>query len=376
MPDLPAKFSDWQQPDDEVQVDEIVRMYSAGMAGAYKDEKAEARLSDWIKASGGGYQDGADVAHAFGFADAGKGQLSMPFLHVVDRYPKAWPSAAQQRGSCVAHNTMHAMLMTMCCEVVRGQPDEVTGKREGFPLVSAEAERAGVLSTEAIYWWRDHGGDGWSCEHAAEVACKESGMWLRQNYPDLGIDLTDYSAKTEGKWGARNPPAEVKAVGQPHLIRVATRVREVEAYRDFTAMGIGLSTCGSEGFSNQRNEHGVAKRKGSWAHAMMGNLAFDDRPEIHAIYGEPLIASPQSWGKWNSGPRDIFKSASYVPADKKADWIAKGIVNPATGNIMLPEGAFWARWSDWKRRSVIALGGAAGWPTEKLPNWGTSNYLG
>lgn len=363
------KFHDWPSSLKITTPEKIIEAYNEGYAGVYDDPEERGKFDDWIRHAGGGYVAGADVLHSLGLADAGKGKLNIPFVNVLDAYPKAFPSAAQRRGSCVAHDTVQACLVTLCCEVFAGLPDELSSIIEGAPDVSDTGEDDGVLSTEAVYWWRRHGGDGWSCDHAARVVCTESGLWLRKPYPEFGLDLTQYSAKTEGKWGAKTPPAEIKAFGQSHLMRVATRVSgNYEAYRDMTAAGVGISTCGGEGFSSKRDANGVSKRSGSWAHAM-SIIGTDDRQWAYDTYGEPLLLTPQSWGgTWNSGPRDIHDSASMVPPAKKAIWIRNGLVNPDTGNIMIPQGAFWARWSDWKRRSAIALGGVAGWPRSPVDN--------
>lgn len=81
-------------------------------------------------------------------------------------------------------------------------------------------------------------------------------------------------------------------------------------------------------------------------HNSMGYIGCDDRKEIHKIYGEPLVLILNSWGpRWISGPTKIYGT-----------------------NIDIPDGSFWARWSDVKRRSVYARSGLNGWKRENLPN--------
>jgi len=344
MPELPRKFSDWPTDAGVQTPAEIVRMYEAGYAGAVDNPEAKERLRAWVKQEGG-WVFGSDATHSFGIQGSGKGVLSTPFLAIEKLYKGALPGPAQERGSCVAHGTKNACLLTLCCEVVAAKPDEVSGKTEGAPEVSPEGIRNGVLSTEAIYWWRRHGGDGWDCGSAAEVVLKESGVWVRKNYSELGFDLTDYSGSLEGKYGSRTPPDEVLKAGQQHLIRTATECSTFEEISDLIANGYGVNSCGGEGFSSSRDENGVSKRQGGWSHSM-AYLATDDRPEIHKLYGGPLVLVQNSWAVFNSGPRRILGT-----------------------NIDIFEGSFWARWSDIKNRYAVAFSGLNGWPRRQLPNW-------
>lgn len=121
----------------------------------------------------------------------------------------------------------------------------------------------------------------------------------------------------------------------------------MEEVRDFIAAGFGINTCGSEGWSNSRDENGFSPRRGSWAHAMCV-MGFDDRPVVHEKYGDGLVLIMNSWGRWNSGGRRILGTS-----------------------IDIPEGSFWAKARDCARRSFHAMAGASGWPAKKLPPFTT-----
>lgn len=324
---------------------DVVEAYEKGFIGAYSDPAADAQLWADVRAAGG-LPDGAIACQAYGLENTGKGKLSLPVVEIQALYPECLPGGAQGRGDCVSWSTRNACLGSLCCEVTSGKADEVTGRLEGAPEVSDTARLNGVLSTEAFYNWRRHGGDGWTCSAAASVAMKESGLWLRKKYDEINLDLTQYSSRNAGIYGSRTPPESWLAIGKDHLIRTVTDVEDYEQLRDFLANGYCISSCGSEGFSNQRNEHGVSSRKGSWAHAM-AYLGVDDRDVIKAIYDEPLILVQNSWGQWNDGPRRILGT-----------------------NIDIPVGSFWARWSDIKNRSMIAFSGVNGWPPKKLKSYG------
>ena len=324
-------------PDGEFAADAIVDLYRKGFAGAWKDPKATEIFRDQI-----GRTNGAMIAGANGFADSHAGKLVLPFLAILKNYPGCLPGPAQARGDCVSHSNKNAALTAMCCDIAAGVPDEKTGLVEGAPEVSAEGIKNGVLSTEASYWFRGYDGDGWSCSEAASVALKKAGAVLRQNYPDLGIDLTTYSGSLAGKYGRRSPPAEIQSEFVKHLVHDMTELESFEEVRDFLGNGFGVSSCGDEGFSDSRNEDGVAKRSGSWAHAM-AYMGADDRQEIKQKYGEPLVLVQNSWAKWNDGPRRILGTS-----------------------IDIPEGAFWAKWSDVKRRYVVAHSGVNGWQAKSI----------
>ena len=194
---------------------------------------------------------------------------------------------------------------------------------------------------------------------------KSASCVLRQEYPELGIDLTSYSGKLAGKYGSAQPPLNIRDAFDDHLIRQVTEASSFEEIRDLLHNGYGISSCGSEGLAKVRDENGVSKRSGSWAHAM-AYIGVDDREETKRKYGGPLILDLNSWNVWNSGPREIYKSSQYVPEQYKTYWQSIGIV-ASSGNILLPEGATWVRWSDFKNRYASARASVNGWPRQNLP---------
>jgi hypothetical protein len=318
--------------------------YLAGLTGCFFDEAVSARFDAMILEQGLS-PDGGVICDRYGLAGAGEGKLTALWNIIETVFPGSLPASGQQRGDCVSHGTRNAILGTVAAEIAAGRPDEQTGEIEHAPEQPEEGRKDGVFATETYYWYREHGGDGWQCEAAAEVALKKTGAWVRRNYPELGIDLTRYSGKLAGKYGASPPPDSITSLGRKHLVRTATRALSFEQVRDLLANGYGISSCGSEGFSNQRNEDGVSSRSGTWHHAM-AYLGCDDRDVIKAKYGEPLVLVMNSWAKWNSGSRKVL-----------------GV------DLQIPEGSFWAKWSNLRARSAIAFSGFNGWPAQRLPNW-------
>lgn len=325
---------------------DVVSAYSKGFVGAYSNPEAAEALRQEIK-SRGGIPEGAEACTTFGLAESGKGKVSLPFLEVISLYEDCLPGGAQGRGDCVSWSARNAALGTMCCEITSGTPDAVSGKLEGAPEVSDTARLNGVLSTEAIYNWRNHGGDGWSCAEANAVLLNQSGLWLRKEYPEIDVDFTTYSARNAGLYGSRKPPDSWLEIGKNHLVQTITEITDYEDLRDLLANGYCISSCGSESFSDERDENGVSLRTNKgWAHAM-AYLGVDDRDDVIKIYGSPLVLVQNSWGAWNTGGRRVYGTKFDIPV-----------------------GSFWAKWSDLKNRYATAISGVNGWPPKKLKSIG------
>jgi len=331
-----------------------LREYSRGLRGAIADPRSDEVFADSILRAGGN-PDGDAVAHEWGFADLGKDKLTATWMHVESQFPGCWPGPGQAVGDCVSHGCKNACLTTLGCELAAGKPDEVTGKIEGKPEISAEGIAQGVLSTEAIYWYRypqmGRSMDGWICSAAAREVTTNAGLWIRKDYPELGFNLTKYSAGNIRHYLGRRPPEQVTKQGQQHLIRTATNVKGFEQVRDFLAAGYGVFFCSSLGWSNSRNEDGVSYPRGSWAHSQSW-IGFDQRPETVRKYKEPLVLVLNSWNRWNRGPRKVMGT-----------------------DLMIPEGSYWTPASTINRCSGIALSSVAGWPPRKLRSYGAEGIL-
>ena len=331
------------------------REYAAGFVGASYNPQADEELSAYVL-SHGGNPDGKEVARQWGFEGRGEGELTLNFRVVEEVWGKdAMPGPAQTRGDCVSHAAKNAGLFALSHEVYNRKADEVSGKIEGKPEVPAEGVRQGVLSSDAIYHFRDHPGDGWWCHAAAQRMIDSSGLVLRKDYPDLKLDLTRYDGTLAGKYYAkRPPPAEWSKMYQEHSIRTATKLESPADAREFLAAANGgLMICSSLGFSKTRNEDGYSPQQGSWAHAMT-LAAYDHRDETREKYGDDgLVLILNSWGsRWNSGPRRIRGTS-----------------------IDIPLGSFWAKASLLHRTSMIAVSAVNGWPVGKLPDYGASGNV-
>ncbi len=349
--------------------DSIQRQYEDGLAGASWNPEAHAELLESI-VNAGGLATVEEAATRYGFAESFAGKLVIPFVWCLVHFPGSLPGPAQQRGDCVSHGGKNAAMATYACEIASGQPDQVSGKIEIAPVISPLGLAQGAYATETHYWFSGNGprDDGWHSAACVKVMTTQSGLVIRAPLGNTGIDLTRYSAETASHFGGKTPPADVLDQIDNNLIRTAAEVTTMEGLRDSLGKGFCVTADGSEGFDNVRDANGVSKQRGRWAHCM-AELGFDERPETVKLYSEPLVLVQNSWNKFNSGPRDIRDSAGFVPPAMKELWIKLGIVNPATGNIMIPEGSFWTRWSSVKQRRRYAFAGVSGWGRQNLPDW-------
>ena len=338
MPDLPRlEKVKWNlQP---AAFDDPAAAYSAGFIGTWNDPEGRERLKDEVIKSGGLWE-ASDVAGSYGFMEQGQGKLCLISEEIFKCFGRtALPGAAQVVGDCVSHSTKNAILGTLATAINHGL--------SGMPITVPAGIAQGVLAPEAIYANRGYSGDGWSCEEALEVAIGKVGAVSRRNHPDAGWDLTTYSKATAHKYGGNRPPQEVIAALGGHKVSTVTRCKSYEEVRDMIASGFALTSCGGEGFASHRSEDGVASRSGHWAHAM-AYLGVDDRADTKSKYGCGLVLVQNSWGK---------------------SWISGNTLVRGT-QFHIPEGSFWAKWTDISSRFCSAVNTVEKWEPRKLPDLG------
>lgn len=355
----------------------LIKMYEDGFSGIRVDLDAKERLNE-INRRKTGFWKYADIAHANNIADTFAGQLVIPYIWQMVFWPGCLPGAAQERGDCVSHAASGAQRLTIAGDIASMLPDIASGRAEGVPFVSPVGIKNGVTSSEYQYWWRGYNGDGWDCPTAGEVSL-ERGCLLRNNYPGI-IDVSDYSGSLAGKYGAKQPPAEIENIGKPHQLHATADASDFEEIRDALGNLHGVQTCGGQGFSSRRDQYGFSPRSGGWSHGFKV-IGTDDRPDTVSLKGEPWILCDNNWGIWNSGPRDIRDSAKLVPALQalvnrvcgvNVNLVALDIVNGTTGNIMIPEGSWWTTWSSMKNRDYTVYAGIKGWAKKLATDWGPS----
>lgn len=319
---------------------ELLQLYNAGFTGAIYDEAARDQLFGSLE-----WPDGEDAAAKFGLTNSGVGKLSYPGMYAFTQYPTCWPSPNQTTGDCVSHAGKNNGLVQICVDVVTGTPDAETGKVEGYPTVSPLAEKNGVVACENLYGMRGHMGEGASCDTLIHYATQTGGIMLRQNYPELGINLEKYDASIGIGWGGSGTPANVTAAGHQHPLRTATDCPTHIVARDFLANGYSIWVCSSLGFSSTRDENGFSVQQGSWGHSWMID-GYDDRPEVVQKYGFPLAHFVHDWAMWNHGGTLIMGTDKHIP-----------------------EGTMWINATLLDKCDCTAMSSINGWPRRDLPSW-------
>lgn len=336
-----AGFKVWdQKPGEQLSVDDIIKMYENGFAGSICSEEAEEELLAQVT-----FPYASQVCDTFGYGESAAGKLIMPFTY-IDKYygSNQWHDPAQGVGNCVSRGQTYANLTTLVSEVHFAQPDQLTGLLEMLPKDTRKNKNACPLACEPVYWFRGSGGHGWYCSASTQTSINFTGATPRINIDGVG-DFSQYDERLGSKYGARKPPQDVIDKINNNLFREATKIDSFESLRELLNRGFGINSCGSQGFASKRDENGVARRQGSWAHSM-AYIACDDRPEIIRIYNEPLVLVLNSWGpRWISGPTKIYGTS-----------------------VDIPNGSFWAKWSDIKNRDAYAIAGLNGWARQELPN--------
>ena len=302
--------------------EDLYNAYRKGFNGCLWEQHV---FDELLESSKYGYfSDGAKK-----ISDSGKGKLSTPFKSVL-KFDKKVYTERQTTGDCVSHSTRAAVDLSRAVEI------DVKGEREGWIARGA---------TEAIYGARGHGGQGMSCSRAATFVSQSGGVLVRKNYPGVA-DFSKYNGNMGAGWGSRGLPDKVIDAANDHQIKTVSLIKTVEEARDALANGYGIAVCSNYGFSNHRDNKGIARKSGSWAHCMAWT-ACDDTGK------EPLFLVQNSWGKWNSGE------------------------HPEWGPI--PDGSFLIRASDaegmLRQNGAYAFSNFNGFPPQKLPDYGFEDYL-
>jgi hypothetical protein len=241
------------------------------------------------------------------------------------RYGKPFIVGKQGIGDCVAWGAMHAVY---CSESVSFQ----LGQLAEPPLMPASEALYGGSRVEAR--GRDGSGSspvgGWSDGSYGGAAAKwvrDWGVVYRQPFPELGYDLTNYSAERAKNWGAygnggQGDKGRLDTIAKKHPARHVVAIRTWDELVAAITAGFPVTIASSQGFGSRTDESGILPAQGVWMHQMMIlGLRFADNPvPPNAPPGFKRVDAALVLNSW--GTRWISYAGKY-PSDQ-------------------PDGSFWA----------------------------------
>ena len=225
------------------------------------------------------------------------------------RYSQPFVVGKQGIGDCVAWGAMHAVY---CSESLTWS----LGKSPEAPLMPASESIYGGSRVEARN--RPEGGGGWSDGSYGGAAAKwlrDWGVVYRQPFPELGYDLTTYSAERAKNWGnygngGQGDKGRLDTVAKKHPARHVVAVRTWEECVAALTAGFPVTIASSQGFANRTDESGVLAPSGTWMHQMcLVGIRFKENapPGVRAVDACLVL---NSWGtRWIS-------YAGKFPADQ------------------------------------------------------------
>lgn len=250
--------------------------------------------------------------------------------HYEDLFARPPPIDDQKDvGSCVGFGTTKAVMRTHAGEIVRRK-----GSASEWSRFAEEATYGG--SRVEIGGGRIRG-DGSVGGWAAQFVTKY-GMVPRKKYDT--VDLTTYSTTLCREWGRSGVPDEFEVIARKFPVKSFVQVKVWEEAKAAIAQDYCIAVCSNQGFANRRDENGVARASGSWAHSMCidGYHIEGSKEYGHIVnsWGTDWISGPTGWGNpggdgfWaessvidrmlKQGDSWAFSGVTGFPARKPLDW--------------------------------------------------------
>lgn len=256
--------------------------------------------------------------------------LALPYKSVLKFYPKFGETEPQKTGDCTSHATRGAAVTSYAYEI------DILGEAEKW---------MGMFCTETIYGARGHSGQGMNPGIATMFLINE-GILLRKKY-DFA-DLSSYNWKVGHNWGRSGVPANVRKLCKEHPCKYHLRIRSEKELMVALAHGYGVHFGSKIGVANKRGPLGRNRWTENWNHDMqIGGYHRDHKGDVWNLH-------LNTWGIWNSGP------------------------HPEFGKI--PGGSFMLSMDDFNRAlrgggECWAVGNVQGFPTQKMKDYGTGDFL-
>ena len=215
------------------------------------------------------------------------------------RYGKPFVVGRQGIGDCIAWGAAAAVYTSESVSYELGNLPEP-------PLMPVEESIYGGSRVEAR--GRDGNGNSPVCGYsdgsyggAAARWLRDWGVVYRQAYPDLGYDLTSYSAARAKEYGAfgnggQGDRGRLDALARKHPARHVAAVRTWDELAAAITAGFPVTVASNQGFASVTDTSGILAPSGVWMHqmAVVGIRFRENTPPGKRAVDAALLAN--SWG--------------------------------------------------------------------------------
>lgn len=165
-------------------------------------------------------------------------------------------------GSCVGFGTTTAVERSLATEIIahKGTKDEFAHFSEEVTYAGSRFEANGNSPPR---FRGDGSNGGWAAKFVTDP---RYGMVPKAKYEHH--DLTEYSASRARSWNNTGVPDYLEPVARKFPVKSAARITTWADAKKALASGYGIQIASSLAVGRQRDENGVARESGSWAHSM------------------------------------------------------------------------------------------------------------
>jgi len=196
-----------------------------------------------------------------------------------------------QVGSCVGAGTTDANEKTLANQVVQGFGGE-------YRDIALEVIYAGSRVEIGGGKIRGDGSIGaWAAKFVTQYGIVPRGQVGR-------YDLSQYDEARCRAWGRSGVPDDLEPEAKKHPVGDAAAVRNWTEAKKALANGFGIAVCSNQGFTMRRDDRGICKPSGTWAHCMSldgYHIDADGREYGHITnsWGDNAHTGPVGWGNPN-----------------------------------------------------------------------------
>lgn len=229
-------------------------------------------------------------------------------------------------GSCVSFGTASAIESTLANQVLLGIVGDYRDVAQEVIYAGSRVEIGGGKI-------RGDGSIGaWAAKFVVQWGIVSRGTVGR-------YDLSQYDEARCRAWGRSGVPDDLEPEAKKFPVSDAANVRTWAEAKKALANGYGIAICSNQGFTMRRDDRGICRGSGTWAHCMAldGYHVEDGREYGHITnsWGDNAHTGPVGWGNPNKagfwaesrtiermlsqGDSWAFSGVTGFPA-RKIDW--------------------------------------------------------